>query len=624
MLRVEHLVVHAGPGEHAAQAVRRLDARRPHEHRPADVAEAPDLLDDRLPLVLLGHPHPVVVVVADDGHVRGDHHHVELVDLVELRRLRVRGPRHAGDPVVQLEVVLDGDRGHGLRLFLDGDAFLRLDRLVQTVGPLPADHFSARVLVDDDHAEFPGLVRGHHVVAVALVDGLGPDRLLEKVRQVDVLALVERAEPRLALGLLDALVGDRRLLLVELDLVVLREPIPLRLDLRQLRPEALQLLLELRNSILLAHGAYVAFGRGDVHLARLHLLIGPAPLLLRVDEPAGELAGEVVPRRVLVGGTGDDERRAGLVDEDRIHFVHDREVALRLNLLLRAELHVVAQVVEAELRGRPVHHVAVVRQLLDRRRLHVHRVDRPHREAEGPEEGERPVAIALDEVVVHGDDVNLLALEDGEIGGQRGDDRLALAGLHLRDPALVEHDRPDDLHVEGAGPERRPRLGVKLAHRLVDLDRNVHVQPARHGPGGAEQVADGLPRFRLVHLPLRALVERPDRFRQHRRIEFLRGVEDVAYADRPVHRLAGHREDLGNHVRRRLSARHALPELVGPRPELRVGRSTDLVLAGGHLVDDPQVALDQALVAGSEHLLQHAADSLYGHDSPRSGLLARG
>ena len=72
-----------------------------------------------------------------------------------------------------------------------------------------------------------------------------------------------------------------------------------------------------------------------------------------------------------------------------------------------------------------------------------------------------PLRVALSEVVVDGDDVHARAGERVEIDRQRGDQRLALAGLHLGDLALVQHHAADELHVEVALAERA--LG-RLAH----------------------------------------------------------------------------------------------------------------------------------------------------------------
>ena len=56
-----------------------------------------------------------------------------------------------------------------------------------------------------------------------------------------------------------------------------------------------------------------------------------------------------VPPHLVLRRAGDDQRRAGLVDEDRVDLVDDREVVAALDALLDGVGHVVAQVVEAEL-----------------------------------------------------------------------------------------------------------------------------------------------------------------------------------------------------------------------------------------------------------------------------------
>ena len=65
--------------------------------------------------------------------------------------------------------------------------------------------------------------------------------------------------------------------------------------------------------------------------------------------------GEAV---VQLGGVGDaaadDERGAGLVDEDRVDLVDDRVVVAALHLVVERRRHVVAEVVEAELVVRAV------------------------------------------------------------------------------------------------------------------------------------------------------------------------------------------------------------------------------------------------------------------------------
>ena len=110
---------------------------------------------------------------------------------------------------------------------LIGTRFLGLDRLVQAVRPLPADHLAAGVFVDDDDFHLAGLrvsCRLDDVILVALVDHVGPHRLLHQVRPLHVVADVELTDAGGFLRRGDAFVGEVDALAVQLDLVVLREP----------------------------------------------------------------------------------------------------------------------------------------------------------------------------------------------------------------------------------------------------------------------------------------------------------------------------------------------------------------------------------------------------------------
>ena len=92
--------------------------------------------------------------------------------------------------------------------------------------------------------------------------------------------------------------------------------------------------------------------------------------------------------------------------------------------------------------------------------------------AEEPVDLPHPLGVAAGQVVVDGDDVDALAGQRVEIDGERGDQGLAFAGLHLGDGALVQHHAADQLDVEMALAERA--LG-RLAHG---------------GEGGGEQAVE--------------------------------------------------------------------------------------------------------------------------------------
>ena len=75
-------------------------------------------------------------------------------------------------------------------------------------------------------------------------------------------------------------------------------------------------------------------------------------------------------------------------------------------------------------------------------------LDDADRHAEEAVDPAHPLRVAARQVVVDGDDVDALAVERVEVGGQGRDERLAFAGLHLGDLAAVQHDAADELHVE--------------------------------------------------------------------------------------------------------------------------------------------------------------------------------
>ena len=148
----------------------------------------------------------------------------------------------------------------------------------------------------------------------------------------------------------------------------------------------------------------------------------------------------------LLRGPRDDERRPRLVDEDAVDFVDDRVVVTALHVVREVELHVVAQVVEAELVVGAVGDVARVGDLAF---LVVEVVlDHADRHPEEAVDTAHPLRVAAGEVVVDRDNVDALALERVQIGRERRDERLALAGLHFGNLAAVEDDTADELDVE--------------------------------------------------------------------------------------------------------------------------------------------------------------------------------
>ena len=169
-----------------------------------------------------------------------------------------RGAGHAGELLVEPEIILEGDGGERLVLGLDGHVLLGLERLVQPFRIAAALHHAAGELVDDDH-----LVILDDVIAVALEQRVGAQRLLHVVHDGDVLDVVE--------GL------------------------------------ALE---HVRRGEQLLHVLVAGLGQGD----DAGLLV---ELVVALLELGNELVDGVVELGAVVERTGDDERRARLVDQDR-------------------------------------------------------------------------------------------------------------------------------------------------------------------------------------------------------------------------------------------------------------------------------------------------------------------
>ncbi len=381
------------------------------------------------------------------------HDDVEAVDLVELLGLRLRRARHAGQLLVLAEVVLEGDGRERLVLALDLDLLLRLHGLVQPVAPAAPRHQPAGELVDDHD-----LAVLDHVVDVALEERMRPQRLLDVVEQRHVHRVVQPAGARLQpmrqhlFGLGHAAFGQLHGLVLFVDQVVAG-----------------------RFELVPFLGFHVALR----HRAGRQLRDDPIDLVVEVVR--------------LLGGAGNDQRRPRLVDEDAVHLVDDREVVPALDVVRELELHVVAQVVEAELIVRAVGDVAAVGDLP----LGVVQfvLDDADRHAEEAVDAAHPLRVAPRQVVVDRDDVDALAVERVQVGGQRGDERLAFARLHLGDSPRVQHHAADQLHVEVAHVQRAP---ARFAHDGKGFGQQIVER--RAGPYPRAEFGRLLPELRVAPL----------------------------------------------------------------------------------------------------------------------------
>jgi len=285
LLGVENLVGNATPQQQRREPLGLRDTRCADQDRLTQLVALGDVVDHRGELRVFGLIDQVGVVDTLHGTVRGNRNDAELVDLVQLDSLGLRGAGHSGESLVQAEVVLQRDRGKSLAFLLDGHALLGLDRLVHALVETAPWQHPAGELVDDEH-----LTVADDVLPVAVEQLLGLERVVQVTDQWRVGGFVEVLDSELVLDQGYALLGDRDGPLALFDVVVL---VP-----DQLRREA------------------------------------------------GELE---VPALVLLGRAGNDQWGSRLVDQDGVDLVDDREVVATLHEILEGPRHVVAQIVETEL-----------------------------------------------------------------------------------------------------------------------------------------------------------------------------------------------------------------------------------------------------------------------------------
>ena len=209
----------------------------------------------------------------------------------------------------------------------------------------------------------------------------------------------------------------------------------------------------------------------------LHLLLGlgeelGAKVLLRIDHGLHLRAILVEELFLAFGhGAGDDQRRTSVVDQHRVDLVDDGVVMLTLHEVLRADGHVVAQVIEAELVVRSEGDVREV-SLAALVGIGLVLVDTIHGESVKHVERSHPFGVTLGEVVVDGDHVHAFSGEGVEKDGERGDECLTLACGHLGDLALMEHDAAKELYVV---VDHVPLDLVATGHPMVLVDGFVAV-----------------------------------------------------------------------------------------------------------------------------------------------------
>ena len=123
----------------------------------------PNVINYRLIFLLRRAINLVQTLFTDHRHVRRHDDRFEAIDLLEFVGFGIRCACHAGQLAVHPKIILVRNRGQRLILALYAYALLRLDCLVQSVGPAASGRQAASKFIDNDN-----FVVLRHIVLVAM------------------------------------------------------------------------------------------------------------------------------------------------------------------------------------------------------------------------------------------------------------------------------------------------------------------------------------------------------------------------------------------------------------------------------------------------------------------------
>ena len=159
---------------------------RTYQYRLTPVIAFANIFNRCLVFFSSGFVHTVELVFALIGAVVRHHHRFKPINFLEFIGLGISSASHACQLAIKAEIILEGDGCQRLVLRLDAHIFLGLDRLVQTITPTAPRHQAPGKLVNDDDFTFL-----HHVVLIAVIQVIGPQRCVEMVHQRDIGRIVK-------------------------------------------------------------------------------------------------------------------------------------------------------------------------------------------------------------------------------------------------------------------------------------------------------------------------------------------------------------------------------------------------------------------------------------------------
>ena len=258
--------------QHLADHLGFLDRGCAHKHRLAFGIGRLDFLDDAV-IFLARCPVDLIMIICPRNRLVGGHFdNAKTVNFLEFIGLGGRCPGHACQLVVEAEIVLERHLCERHVLRLDLYALLGFNRLVQTIRQAPSCHHTAREFIDQHN-----LTVAHDVILVLGEQLVGAQALVYVMDNGGTFRIVE--------GLV-----------------------------------FLEMTGHLQQTL---QGLVALIGKGHVP----GFLVDRVMLIVQLGDDFIDCDIELGP---VLCGPGDDQRRAGLVNQDRVHLVDNREVMVAL------------------------------------------------------------------------------------------------------------------------------------------------------------------------------------------------------------------------------------------------------------------------------------------------------
>ena len=181
-------------------------------------------------------------------------------------------------------------------------------------------------------------------------------------------------------------------------------------------------------------------GVGEVHVAAV-VVGGEVFVGIAIRDELAHQSHDLQLGCLPMGRAGQHQRHQGLIDQDRVGLVDDRDIRVGRDEIRDVGDELVAQDVKADLVDRRVGDVTLVR----RAALCAGRLggDPTHRQTHRLDQWAHPFGVAASQVVIDGHHVDAAPGEGVTGGGDRAGEGLALAGAHFDDVPGHHSQRPE-------------------------------------------------------------------------------------------------------------------------------------------------------------------------------------